>query len=197
MAYEYDIFMSYPRRSPVGPWVQKYFHPLIETWLGAAMPRKPSIFLDVQMEVGTHWPSNLKESLHRSRLMIAVWAPPYFGSRWCLAEWKTMLARHEYCNLGRGHKHGLIYPIRFFDGDTFPPEAANTQDDHDFTRFNTFAPGFERTRRYQDFETKVQAMCLKLSNWIAAAPKWSNKWPVIEPEPGLGQKLSYQLVSMK
>jgi hypothetical protein len=182
MSYQWDIFFSYPRRDPVGPWVQDHLFPTLEKWLKAAMTAPPRLFLDKQMEVGTRWPSNLQSSLLRSRCMVAVWAPPYFGSPWCLAEWKSMRQRELQLGLGTGAKAGLIYPIRFFDGETFPREARTTQD-QDYTRFNSFPPGRAtlRSRAYRDFDARLQAVASVLARWIAKAPNWRGNWPALRP----------------
>lgn len=199
MAYEWDIFISYPRRDPVGPWVNDHFYPLLQRWMGAAMPTTPRLFLDSQMDTGTHWPSNLSDSLHRSRYMVAIWAPPYFGSQWCLAEWKNMLKRQEKLGLGKGSKPGLIYPIRFFDGESFPIEARTTQADQDYTRFNSFPPGkvVLRSKAYKEFEDRIKALSLVLADRIQTVPPWSSSWPKVKgPAPMPAQSLPFAKIGL-
>lgn len=64
---KYDLFLSYPRRDPVGPWVQDHFFPLLSRWLGAAMAQPPVLFLDREMETGTDWPASQSELHARTR----------------------------------------------------------------------------------------------------------------------------------
>jgi hypothetical protein len=184
MDYEWDVFVSYPRRHPVGPWVNDHLFPLLQKWLNAALQHPPRLFFDTQMEQGTHWPSTLAESLLRSRCMLAVWAPPYFGSPWCLAEWHSMLERQKLIGLGGGTAPKLIVPVRFFDGDSFPQEAREIQDE-DYRPFNAFPPGKSvvRSRAYRDFESKVQALATVVAQRIHAAPPWCSDWPLLRPPP--------------
>lgn len=188
MDYAWDVFLSYPRRDPVGPWVQEQFYPLLKRWLGAAMTAPPRIFIDNQMEDGTHWPSNLSDSLLRSRYMIAIWAPPYFGSAWCMAEWESMAAREELLGLGRGAATGLVHPLRYFDGESFPAKAKQLQTP-DYSPYSSLPPG-KRSRLYQKFEAEVQALSLTVAARLASIPPWSANWPVIQqpsvqPQPSI------------
>jgi hypothetical protein len=199
LGYEWDIFISYPRRDPVGPWVQDHFFPLFEKWMGAAMKTQPRLFLDYQMENGTDWPSNISYSLNHSRYMVAIWAPPYFGSQWCLAEWENMRKRQEQLGLGKDNIPGLIYPIRFFDGESFPREALSTQEDQDYTRFNSFPPGKAtlRSRTYQQFEARIKKLSLDLEKRIQSVPPWSPNWPKVEtPAPIQAKSLPFAQVGL-
>ncbi len=203
MTYKWDIFISYPRRDPIGPWVQEHFSPMLARWLGAAMPNAPQIFLDRNMETGTHWPSNLQHSLLHSRYMVAVWAPPYFGSPWCLAEWKSMLQREKLLGLGVEDKPGLVFPIRFFDGDSFPDEAKQVQgkpEDHDYTGLNSFPSGkaAQRSKAYKTFEEKVKALAEVLAKRVASVPAWKAGWPCAEaPAPAEAPTLSFGQVALR
>jgi hypothetical protein len=196
MSYQWDIFLSYPRRDPVGPWVQDHFYPLLKRWLGAAMPQAPTIFLDKSMENGTHWPSNLAESLLRSRYMIAVWAPPYFGSRWCMAEWESMVARARLLGMGVGAATGLVHPLRYFDGESFPTAAKEIQAP-DYSPYSSLPPG-TRSRVYRQFEADVKSLSLTLAQRIAAVPAWSANWPVIErPDLQSEPSITFESVGLK
>src|SRR5271157_4467432 len=98
MPYMHDIFLSYTNRDPVGPWVRNHFHRLLKSWLSNYWGQEPEIFIDRDLETGVRWPDALREHLLHSKLVVAVLSPPYFRSRWCLAEWQSMLNRQE--NLG-------------------------------------------------------------------------------------------------
>lgn len=163
------------------------------------MTTVPRLFLDTDMETGTNWPSNLAESLHRSRYMIAIWAPPYFGSAWCLAEWESMKSRQKKLGLGKGNTPGLIYPIRFFDGDSFPTEARATQADQDYTRFNSFPPGKAtlRSKAYQEFEARIKDLSNELVGRIKNVPPWSPVWPKIkQPAPKQAKTLPFARIGL-
>jgi hypothetical protein len=183
VSYAYDVFLSYPRADPVGPWVQKFFHPLLNQWLASSTAHEPRIFLDQNMDAGTAWPSNLKESLRRSKCMIAIWSPQYFRSRWCLAEWQSMLAREQQLGLPNGMQQGLVYPVLFHDGDCFPEGAKNIQRALDVRDINIVTPGYERTRPYRTLAHRVQLLASNLAQWIGNAPPWDEHWPIVEPHP--------------
>jgi hypothetical protein len=201
MTYSWDVFISYPRRDPVGPWVRDRFHPLLSRWLGAALIERPRVFLDCNMEDGTHWPTNLQSCLARSKYMVAVLAPPYFGSSWCLAEWETMRRRQDVLGLGRGTVPGLIQQVRFIDGDSFPPEAQAVQDAHsDYRPFNRLPPGRSnlRSRDYKLFESKIQELAEVLAHRIGAVPPWQPDWPQLEipPEPAPSPRLRFNQIGL-
>jgi hypothetical protein len=194
--YTWDVFVSYPRVAPIGPWVIDRFVPILETWLNAALPARPKIFVDQQMEVGGHWPSMLADSLRRSKVMVAIWAPPYFGSKWCMSEWHSMRAREQA--LGP-QAPTLVYPLRFFDGETFPAEAKAIQCE-DYTSFNRFPPGKTRprSRLWNDFEQRIQTLSLNLSTRLATAPVWDSAWPLLHsPDPQFDTSLSFDQVSFR
>jgi hypothetical protein len=196
--YAYDLFVSYPRRAPIGDWVNDRFVPLLEKWLGAALPHAPRIFIDRAMESGTHWPSNLAESLLRSKHMLAVWAPPYFGSGWCMSEWQSMKLREQRLGLAAGMASGLVRAIRFFDGETFPADAKAIQAD-DYTPFNMFPPGKARLNnaRFNRFEQAVQQLSLELANRIMASPPWDPTWPTMQsPSPQFDTSLPFEKIGL-
>lgn len=69
MSYDWGLLISYPRRDPLGPWVQDHLFPLLDRWLGAQTQSAPRLFIDTAMEDGTDWLSHLRESLHRSKYL--------------------------------------------------------------------------------------------------------------------------------
>jgi hypothetical protein len=198
MGYEWDLFVSYPRRDPIGPWVHDRFLPLLQRWLGAALPAPPRVFVDDRMASGTHWLSMLANTLLRSKHMLAVLAPPYFGSGWCMSEWQTMRQREAQLGLGRAGSPGLVRGIRFFDGETFPAEARAVQTD-DYTVYNMFPPGRAalNSKRYRDFETRIQALSQELANQIRNPPAWDPGWPVLRsPDPTFDTSLTFDNVAL-
>jgi hypothetical protein len=199
MGYEWDLFVSYVRRDPIGPWVHDYLLPQLQRWLGAVLKETPRVFVDVRMENGVHWPSTLSDALLRSKHMLAIWAPPYFGSPWCMSEWRTMKAREDRLGLGRQGVPGLTHAIRFIDGDTFPDYARAIQTD-DYSDYNTFTAGrgTERTKAYRNFERRVRDLSEKLALQIANSPPWDPEWPVMSsPDPDFDTSLTFDHVALK
>lgn len=93
-----------------------------------------------------------------------------------------MLKRQKQLGLGNGSKPGLIYPIRFFDGESFPKQAVATAEDQDYTRFNSFPPGKStlRSKTYQEFEARIKALSLVLVERVQNVPPWNPNWPKVK-----------------
>lgn len=181
--YEYDIFLSYSRAGNVGDWVRNHFHPRLRDAMTDLLPAAPSIFLDVAQEVGVQWPANLTYALLRSRYLVAVWSRPYFESRWCMAEWRTMQLRETMLGMASDENpRTLVYPVVFADGETFPPEA---QAIHtvDFRAWNYPMLSFADTIDYIPFWAAVNKCAGELVERLPHAPPWQREWPIARPEP--------------
>src|SRR5215468_12397722 len=99
MSYEHDIFISYRRSPTVGLWVQNHFVPRLEARLNDVAPAPVGVFCDFKMSDGTNWPSELKQKLLGSRLLLTVWSADYFRSTWCMAEWRSFRDRESLLGL--------------------------------------------------------------------------------------------------
>lgn len=181
--YEYDVFVSYRRKQPVMDWVKNHFYPLLDQWLPNAMPVKheTKIFIDwEEIETGSAWPAKLQQALRRSRCLVPVWAPEYFRSDWCLAEWRTMMERERLLGLRTEQEpDGLIYPVVFYDGEHFPEEARNIQQ-RNLSNWNIPYPVFRETVEFVGFDRQIQMLVQELARMIGRAPAWQD-WPVIAP----------------
>lgn len=181
MSYKNDIFISYPRIDPIGPWVAEVFDHQLRRWLRAELGER-AVFRDTgSIEPGQPWPERLIDELQRSRLMIAIWSPPYFTSAWCMAELATMRAREAALGIASDGAR-LIYPIRFSDGDAFD-DAARESGWHDFEPFNDFHPAFESSLAFRDLIREVKAVCRAVGQRLAQCPPWSPEWPVVPAPP--------------
>jgi hypothetical protein len=185
MGYEYDFFVSYSRRNPVGTWVRNHFHPQLEEWLASFARTAPRVFIDRDIQEGEHWPSRLESALQRSKYLIAVWSPQYFSSSWCVAEWQSIRRRETLLGIGTPHAPlGLVCAVVFSDGKTFPSEAAATQH-HDLSAWNYPMPEFRSTAKYLDFVDCMKQICEKLAAWVdeREAPGFDPGWPIVRPTP--------------
>jgi TIR domain len=182
--YEFDVFLSYRRLGTVRSWVHNHFHPMLTDCLADEMPRVPSIFLDIDsIDEGEHWPEKLAWAHRRSRLVVAVWTPSYFGSRWCQAEWRTMQARERTVGvLPSGKSATLFYPITLKDGERFPAEARNVQQ-CDMKKWNVSAESYRQTSEYAEFERQVANVAERLNGMLLVVPDWREDWPELRPEP--------------
>lgn len=163
-------------------WVNKYFHPKLSEYLSLKMPTEPTIFIDTEIERGERWPRRIEEALLRSRCMVGIWAPPYFRSAWCVAEWQSMLARQKKLAEENGVDYRLIYPINFHDGEHFWEEAQQTAWE-DFTDLAYDGPAFEQSSHFLDFQMRVNKVADELKEMIAKVPPWRPGWPVSLPAP--------------
>lgn len=174
---EHDIFISYRRDPPFGPWVRDLLFPELLEAMRREMPVEPDIFRDEQsIEPGEVWPEKLHRALSRSRLMIAVLCPPYFfQSRWCPAEWRTMEQREKAVEEDPTILP-LLIPIRYSDGDCFPKTAQERQA-ADFTPFNVLEAQHKDTRLWLDFKGEVGKLARTLTRRLLHIPPWSPDWP--------------------
>ncbi len=183
MGYEYDIFLSYRRKRPISDWVVNHFYPELSDWLATSLPYDPKIYLDQQQDVGVAWPQNVKRALLRSRCLVTVWAPQYFRSEWCMAEWQSMLRREQVLNMkSPDNPMGLVYPVVFHDGEWFPEEAQNTQHKC-LKKWNCPHPVLKQSPDYIEFVSTVQEIADDLATMISQAPIWDQDWPVVLPAP--------------
>jgi hypothetical protein len=181
--YRYDVFLSYSRRSPVGEWVRNHFHPLLDNWLSSVMQHEPRIFVDWNQEVGANWPANIQRALIDSRMLVSVWSPQYFRSDWCVAEWHSMRAREELLGLGQvGNPLGLVYPVIFSDGATFPNEAKLTQH-RDLSKWNFPRLQFNQAASFLEFEREMQQLAEDISSMLERTPPYRDDWPTRTPAP--------------
>jgi hypothetical protein len=184
MTYEHDVFISYRRIGNVTEWARNHLVPRLRRCLEDELGHEPRIFFDTEQEAGTHWEKNLKRALQRSRLLIAIWSPPYFCSRWCLAEWKTITAREQVLGLGSAQNlSGLVYPIRYSDGARFPAEARNVQHEMIFKDWRYPDPQFAESELYLGFHSAVVKLAERITERLDDSPPWDPDWPVVLPEP--------------
>jgi hypothetical protein len=182
MGYRYDLFISYSRRGNVLGWVKNHLYPVLKSCLEDELPRRPEIFIDDRLEVGGNWPNELANALLHSRMLLAVWSPPYFRSSWCLAEWQSMVKRQELLGMGtRQNPSGLVYPVVFSDGEHFPNEARVIQGVTSFKEWQFPYPQFRETAAYLDFHAAVSATSSYLAGRINTVPDWCPDWPVETP----------------
>lgn len=182
--YEYHLFISYPRSGDVSEWVLNHFLPRLANCLESTMSDVPRIFVDEEVETGSDWPQKLADALHRSCCLLTVWTPPYFRSKWCMAEWQTFLSRER--NLGfktSENPSGLVYPVVFSDGDYFPDEAKRTQSRRDLIDCTYPQPQFRNVSKYLEFHDKVGKIAHELDQWLVHVPPWDPNWQPVRPDP--------------
>ena len=183
MAYKYDIFLSYNRHGDNGEWVARHFKPRFEERLRNLLQYEPRIYFDEDDETGKNWPNALAQAMSRTKLLVPVFSPPYFRSRWCLAEWSTMRARETALGMGGLDKPELlIHPVVYSDGDTFPDDAKSTSYE-DFSDLNYPMECFKHSEEYLRFFKRVDRFAKVLAARLPGVPPWEDHWPVLRPDP--------------
>ena len=184
MSYEFDIFLSYPRGGQVGPWVHNHFLPVLSACLDVHLAHEPRIFVDSEQPTGERWPQRIQEALLRSRLMVAVWTPPYFRSDWCIAEWSSMLERQSrLAQAGHRLERGLVYPVVYSDGKHFHARAKETQYKWNLSAFTYPYPSFKESAAYLQFHDAVMLIAQEIEHHLGEVPDWQPDWPIVVPQP--------------
>jgi hypothetical protein len=175
MAYQWDLFISYRRADPVEGWVHRILHPQVTRWLphhgGIATPR---VYLDVNTTAvapGAPWPTQLRDAICASRVLLAVLSPDYFESPWCMMELTMMLERAKVTGAP------VVYSVQFSDGDFYPPEYQSLAW-RPLERFNRYARPSSLPVR---FTTEVQSLCKDLGDRWRAAPPFDPTWTTLHP----------------
>ena len=177
MAYEWDIFISYENDAQMGPWVVEHLAPFIRTFVGNAVGRPISVFVDRErIHTGESWSAVLGHALATSRCMVAVWSPLYFSSEWCRREVAVIIYREQKYGFRTPKRpKGLLLPVSVFDGDSFPARAKAIQW-RDLHKYWIAGAGFSATSRYVDFQDALKSMSADVASSLALAPKWTKAW---------------------
>ena len=83
---------------------------------------------------------------------------------------------------------GLLFPVRVFDGDHFPPYAQNIQY-FDCKNYVRRAEVFKSSQRYIEFQDRMIDWVPELAAAIKLAPKWRDEWLT---EPWLEKAMAYR-----
>ena len=188
--YKHDIFVSYKHCEPVSPWVVNVFLPTLQRWLGEGMGGvRPRIFFDQRsINWGSHWAEEIIAALKTSRLLLAICSPSYFMSNWCRFEWNTFAKREQATK-----RTPLRLPIRYYDGEHFPPEAHRLKM-YDLSPWTWASKAFEESAEKKPFEETVRGKIVPaITAALAHAPPFQSNWPV--PSAGLMRELASRLPS--
>jgi hypothetical protein len=185
--YRYDVFVSYKREPEnkrlVTPWLREVLD-RIEYWLRQEMGgHRVAIFFDEDsIEVGDDWPSEIRDSLRSAKCLLPVWSPEYFHSSWCMAEWKSFLARENLVSGRAQRPWRLTAPIKFCDGNWFPPEAQRTKQ-LDLSVYAATTRAFWSGPRADELDQRIIKFAPTLARIVSEAPEYEADWPVELGEP--------------
>lgn len=173
--YKYDVYVSYPRTDMITRWLHDHLLPLIGDWMTLALGRELQFFMDnAEIAPSANWPPSQRLVLSRSRVMLALWSPLYFASRWCLAEFETFRLRSELVG------QSLLVPMILHGGKNLPLEAQTIQS-LDVSRFVVTGGAFRQSQRYEEFDLTIKKWSQTLTAALENTPPWNSDWPVVEP----------------
>jgi TIR domain len=178
--YMHHVFISYPAGDATTPWVTKLFEPELRKWLGALIPGVKIFFDNRDLIPGDDWERVIITSHLRSCCLVPIWLPPYFESKWCMAEWTNMKKREQAIAQRDGGPVALIYPVVFAGRENLPADARRTQA-VDLSMFRSHSPEFINTRDFIEFERKMQKIADDLCERIQSVPNWSADWTFETP----------------
>jgi hypothetical protein len=177
--YEYDIFVSYSSASTVPAWLNEHLLTVFcEECVNEWGDEHFRVFNWREDDIGSRWPETIRSAHARSRIMISILTPSYFrNSQWCRAEWDTMEAREQHCQIPA--TRSLIYPILFSDGNNLPqnPRLITYED---FRPYSYPERGFRDTAVFTEFRGKIRQMLPRLDALVQSAPQFSVDWPQID-----------------
>jgi len=184
--YKFDLFISYSRYGSVQKWLLNHFYKKLCECLADQFAPPLKVYLDRQMPRAVNWKYNLVTALGHSKIMVQLLTPPYFNSRWCMAELRSMQAREKLLGLaGPEISQGLIYPILYSDSENFPIEEMQ-RSWVDFKEFAHPDPVYQQTTDFVHFHRKVNELASDLVRLVRQVPDWQPDWPIVEkPDPVL------------
>jgi hypothetical protein len=176
--YTRDVFISYHRQARTKIWIRSHFYDLFQGWLEIELGRKVSVFYDEDdVDTGDLWAEKILNRLKTSKCIVPIWSRGYFSSRWCVAEWETFRLRTAALKMSTT---GLVIPIRWQDGDLYPPQAQAIKpaDFRTYAYTTTVFPA-ERAGAYED---DVKKLANLVAEKIESAPKYDATWPIVQPD---------------
>jgi len=157
-------------------WLADHLLPALSTHLEAAVGRHLSLFFDkAELALGEEWVVAQRRALQQSRIMLGIWSPSYFRSRWCVAEFETFRRRSEL------NSESLFAPVVIHNGDLFPPTARQYQM-FDMQRYMIPGEAFRNSQSYIGFEERVRELSRQLEAMLRKVPPFRSDWPIIEPK---------------
>lgn len=176
MAYQYDVFVSYRRKS--SNWVRKIFLPDFQHYLEEQIGKDATIFVDWHdVNTGDAWAERLKRGLAHSKCLVSLLLPTYFESDWCTKEFAVFEYRSRQSGLLTIEKpSGLIEPLALHESDRFPLILRNLQMFDLCKYYAASIEGYKKRKKYQLLQDELKILARKVAERIDLAPQWNPDW---------------------
>ena len=198
MAYEYDVFLSYPGDDDIAAWIRDYFAPRLhaalreDTLATCNMPMGRIFFDRVEtgqamartrrfaegIVPGDNWQESLKRAMRVSRCMVALCSPTYFHSEWCHLELSTFLARQ-----GRA-RAPIVTPVSLVPKEKLPQTYLAGFQVYELHQYVVDGPSFYGSRLFPEFVERIKQLSDFVARSICGAPEF-DIWDVAPPESPL------------
>jgi hypothetical protein len=172
---QYDVFVSYHSKDPVGFWVREFFVVELKNWLDQQFPdREASLSWDREtIEVGDEIEQKIITALSATTIFVPVLSPSYFNqSRWCKWEWQCF----------QTWRPNAMMPVLFYNIHSLPPEVQAIRM-ADFTKANSSFPGWRNSESYGSFQSMVREFAQQVARRIKATTPPNGFPPDFEPPP--------------
>jgi len=180
MSYEYDLFISYRTDCPTTIWMRNVFLVELRRYLKPNRINELSIFDDEQIRVGSNWPQLLYTKIAKSRLLLPILTPYYFGSNWCRKELAIMLERQQLLGLcSSQNPQGLVIPIQLWDGHKYPKVLKDHVQLVDFVGLTDVRKG---TVKWKEFQEKMKCLAKAIDEILNTVPPYDTRWTNITGE---------------
>jgi len=181
--YVYDVFLSYKRGRIQEEWLNETFRPVFEYHLSEAIGKKCNVFIDkIEISPGVDWPDYLGEALAKSRCMIAILSPTYFGAEWCMKEFKAMFYRQNELRKNKklASNQSVIVPFMQKGPIEKFPEYIRRIQIFDYSKYNRIGEAFRNSEDYLEMQGKIEEDAKKTAAMILQAPDWQPEFQNIE-----------------
>lgn len=176
--YEYDVFISY-RHHEWKPWVRECFMPSFRRWL-RALKDDAKVFFDEDVipedviQGGSNWVPKLATGLAKSRILVPLLSRQYFGTDWCLAEYKHMQGRERGFTKPESRRaKSLIVPAVIHDGEHFPSDVLAMKPVY-LKKFISYA---QNGKKKEELEQCIKTSLVpNVIQAIRGAPKFDPEW---------------------
>lgn len=162
MPYTHDVFLSYRRKRVYVDWIDDFFLDRFRATLEQNLPYdwgEVKVFVDRQsIEPGDEWREEIEHALAGARCMVPLWAPDYFGSRWCYSEWRSFQPSRP------------IIPIQWSNDNRHFPEDAQRIQGANFSPFALTGEGFRKTEAFVTYQQAIATFARRVADVISRSP---------------------------